>query len=82
MALVSNEFHHIVLDFSYFINQDNSIMNYAYLSGMLESELRSLAYDEKFFKMKNHDDRIEYVKKLIADANVKAIEFEKQVSAA
>lgn len=55
-------------------------MNYAYLAGMLESELRFLAYDEKFFQMKDHNDRIEYVKAIIARANAKTKEFESTVS--
>lgn len=59
---------------------NTEIANYAYLAGMLESEMRFLAYDEKFFAMKDHNDRIEYVKKLIAGANTKAREFEAQMS--
>ena len=55
-------------------------MNYAYLAGMLESELRFLAYDEKFFQMKDHNDRIEYVKGIITRANAKTKEFEASIS--
>lgn len=55
-------------------------INYCYLAGMLESELTSLAYDEKFVKMKDHNDRLEYLKAIVAKAHSKANDFEKLVS--
>ena len=55
-------------------------INYCYLCGLLESELTTLAYDDKFLKMKNYDDRRDYVKAVIARANLKANEFEKMMS--
>jgi hypothetical protein len=58
------------------------VMNYAYLSGFLESELRALAYDDKFFRIKDTNDRIDYLKKLISNAHAKTVDFEKQVKGA
>jgi hypothetical protein len=58
-------------------------MNYPYLAGFLESELRALAYDSKFLSFKKSDDnaRMEYVKKLIENAHKKTIDFESTVKA-
>lgn len=53
----------------------NNHPNYPYLAGMLQSEIANLAYDEKFFKMKNAQHRIEYVKNIISNAEKKAIEY-------
>ena len=54
-------------------------VNYAYLSGILESEIYNLAYDEKFIKIRDCNDRREYVKKVIENAKQKALDFEKQM---
>jgi hypothetical protein len=59
---------------------NNETINYAYLAGMMESEMRFLAFDEKFIKMKDHNDRLEYVKDIIERAHTKAHEFEAQMS--
>lgn len=59
---------------------NNETINYCYLAGMLESELNNLAYDEKFLRMKDHSDRLEYVKAIVFKAHNKAKDFEKLVS--
>lgn len=57
-------------------------VNYAYLSGFLESEIYNLAYDDKFLKIRDCDDRREYVKKLVENAKQNALNFEKKIKAA
>ena len=47
-------------------------INYAYLSGFLQSELYNLAYDEKFAKLTSHLDRKQYIEKIVSEANAKA----------
>jgi hypothetical protein len=59
----------------------NNNPNYAYLSGILRSELEYLAYDDKFAKMKKVEDKLEYLKKIVANADIKAIEYENLVAA-
>jgi len=56
-------------------------INYAYLSGILESELRALTYDPNYIDFASGDyaGRAEYVKKLIEGAKQKAIDFNKPV---
>jgi hypothetical protein len=56
-------------------------IDYAYLSGILHSELVALAYDDKFPK-NDFTARREYIDKIYENAKKKAIEFEKQVKAA
>jgi hypothetical protein len=57
---------------------NNETINYAYLAGFLESELRSLPYDDKFILLKKNDfdGRVAYIKKVIENAHIKAKEFE------
>lgn len=59
----------------------NNNPNYAYLSGILQSELEGLAYDNQFFKMKNAEDRLDYLKKISQNAHIKAVEFENEMNA-
>jgi len=56
---------------------NNETINYAYLAGFLESELRALPYDSKFINLKknDHDGRVTYIKNLIETAHKKAKEF-------
>lgn len=53
----------------------NDTPNYPYLSGYLQSILRGLPNDDRFFKL-DYDGRTEYVQKLLNEANVEAIKFE------
>lgn len=46
--------------------------NYAFLAGFLESELKNLAYDEKFRNFKSVGYRLDYVQKIINNAMLKA----------
>jgi hypothetical protein len=55
-------------------------MNYAYLSGYLQSALENLVYDYKFLKMKSEDARKNYLQEMIREAQLKAIEFESEVN--
>jgi len=52
----------------------NDIPNYPYLSGYLQSILRRLPDDDRFFKL-DYDGRTEYVQKLLNEANVEAIKY-------
>lgn len=61
---------------------NHDTINYAYLSGFLQSELYNLAYDEKFAKLKSHLDRKQYIDKIVSEANAKAKEFEAKLKAA
>lgn len=54
---------------------ENSTINYAYLCGMLESELSMLAYDQKFEQLNTASEKREYINNLIANANKKAKDF-------
>lgn len=54
---------------------NNTTMNYAYLAGFLESELTALAYDNKFEKLDTPTEKLDYIKKLIANANKNAKDF-------
>jgi hypothetical protein len=58
---------------------DNDTPNYAYLSGVLQSTLESLAYDYRFQALKTDTKRLEYIKKEIARARAMAIEYENEV---
>ena len=55
-------------------------MNYAYLSGYLQSALENLAYDHKFLKMKGDERRRDYLREMVREAQLKAIEFESEVN--
>lgn len=57
-------------------------VNYAYLAGFLESQLRSLATDYRFSKMDCTEERAQYIKNLIDEANKNAKDFEKKMKAA
>lgn len=61
---------------------NNTPINYAYLAGFLESELRGLPYEDKFILLKKNDfdGRVAYIKKAIEDAHKKAIEFEAKMN--
>ena len=59
---------------------NNTTINYAYLAGFLEAELKSLAYDETFASLKNGSDRRDYVINLIKNANNAAKEFASKVA--
>ena len=58
---------------------NNQTINYAYLAGFLEAELKSLAYDETFASLKNGSDRRDYVANLIKNANKVAVEYTAKV---
>lgn len=55
-------------------------MNYAYLSGYLQSALENLAYDDKFLKMKGDERRRDYLREMVREAQLKAIKFESEVN--
>lgn len=57
-------------------------INYAYLSGVLQSELEFLAGDDKFCNIKNHDERRQYINKIVENAKVKARKYESLVKSA
>ena len=59
----------------------NNNPNYAYLSGILQSELEYLAYDNQFFKLKKIEERLVYLKKITESANIKAVQFETDMKA-
>lgn len=59
---------------------NNTTINYAYLAGFLEAELKSLAYDETFASLKNGSDRRDYVANLIKNANDSAKEYSRKVA--
>lgn len=59
---------------------NNTAINYAFLAGFLEAELKSLAYDETFASLKNGNDRLDYVTKLIEGANKTAKDYSKKVA--
>lgn len=59
---------------------NNEAINYAYLAGFLESELKSLAYDETFASLKNGSDRRDYVANLIKNANKAAKDYAVRIS--
>lgn len=56
-------------------------MNYAYLSGFLQSKLEHLATDDKFLKMRSDESRKQYVKEMIREAQMKSIDFENEMTA-
>ena len=45
------------------------VMNYAYLAGYLESELKALAYDKTFLSMDTSLEREDYLRSRIKIAN-------------
>ena len=57
----------------------NTSPNYPYLSGYLQSQLKNLAYDQKFLKMKDEDARYAYVVNLIKEANDSAVQYAGQI---
>jgi hypothetical protein len=59
---------------------NNTTINYAYLAGFLEAELKSLAYDETFASLKNASDRRDYVINLIKNANKAAKDYSLKVA--
>ena len=48
--------------------------NYPYLSGYLQSILRGLPEDDRFFKL-DYDGRTEYIQKLLNEAHNAAAKF-------
>lgn len=50
-------------------------MNYAYLCGFLEAEMKSLADDRKFLSIKNADERYKYLVNIIKNATKAAKEY-------
>lgn len=60
---------------------NNETVNYAYLCGLLQSEMQLLAYDQNFQKIKNAAERREYINNLIANTNEKAKAFAKKYGA-
>lgn len=56
-------------------------INYAYLAGFLEAELKSLAHDRTFAKMKDSDDKRTYINKLIKNATDAAKEYDAKLKA-
>ena len=59
---------------------NNTTINYAFLAGFLEAELKSLAYDETFASLKNGCDRLDYVQNRIKNANKAAKEHSLKVA--
>lgn len=51
-------------------------INYPYLAGYLQSELKNLAGDAKFLKLKSFDARMDYVQNILNEATIKAKQFE------
>lgn len=50
----------------------NNTINYPFLAGYLQAELKNLASDAIFLKMKSEADRIQYVNLLVEGATIKA----------
>jgi hypothetical protein len=50
----------------------NNTINYPFLSGYLQAELKNLASDAIFLKMKSEADRIKYVNLIVEGATIKA----------
>lgn len=50
-------------------------INYAYLAGYLESEMKSLAYDKKFLTLSIGLEREEYIRSRIQIANDEASKY-------
>lgn len=50
----------------------NNAINYPFLTGYLQAELKNLASDAIFLKMKSEDDRLKYVNLIIEGATIKA----------
>ena len=57
------------------MNDNTTTVNYPFLSGYLESALRTLPFDSAYNKLTNVHDRDNYVDKIIAAANAAAKEF-------
>lgn len=51
---------------------NNTTINYPFLAGYLQAELKNLATDAIFLKMKSEDDRIKYVNLIVEGATIKA----------
>ena len=47
-------------------------INYPFLAGYLEAELKNLAVDNTFLKMKSEEDRLKYVRLVIEGAMIAA----------
>lgn len=54
---------------------NTEVINYAYLAGYLESELKSLAYDKKFLSMGTGLEREDYLRSRIKLANDEAAKY-------
>ena len=50
--------------------------NYPFFTGYLQSEMANLAYDYKFFQMKDPRDRHDYIQKIINEAKAAAIKYQ------
>ena len=50
----------------------NNTINYPFLAGYLQAELKNLASDATFLKIKSEADRIKYVNLLVEGATIKA----------
>ncbi len=50
----------------------NNTINYPFLAGYLQAELKNLASDAIFLKMKSEDDRLNYVNLIVEGATIKA----------
>lgn len=54
---------------------NKEIINYAYLAGYLESELKALAHDKKFLSLDTGLEREEYLRARIKLANDEAVKY-------
>lgn len=57
---------------------NNETVNYAYLCGLLQSDMYMLAYDQNFEKLNTAAEKREYINNLIANTNEKAKAFAKK----
>ena len=56
-------------------------MNYAYLSGFLQAEMKNLADDSNFLKIKDADERLKYLNRIIKGAEAAAKEYSAKMGA-
>lgn len=61
---------------------NTQVMNYAYLAGYLESELKALAYDKKFLSMDTSLEREDYLLSRIKIANDESAKYAARIAAA
>jgi hypothetical protein len=48
---------------------NNTTINYPFLTGLLQAELKNLAYDQTFFSLKSGEAKLDYINNLIKNAD-------------